>query len=337
MLKYFRSSLIVTILSLFIAFYIGGLEAFFITLMLAVLEVSLSFDNAIINAKEIEKMNQIWRKRFLTRWMIIAVFGMRIIFPVLIVSIVWDVSFFDAISIAINDAEKYQSLIESSHIVLSAFWWTFLFMVFISFFIDETKDIHRISFFEERLARRWKLESIEVVIVLLILLWITQLPQFPSADISSFLSAGTLGLITFLLISSLSAFLQDWGNKSLKLFSWWFWTFLYLEILDASFSFDGVIGAFALSKNILVIALGLGIWAMFVRSLTLMLVEKKTLSEFRYLEHGAFWAIGALALIMFASSMFHIPEIFTWIISWVLIVAAIIHSKMRKTNLSIKK
>src|SRR3546814_12774845 len=78
--------------------------------------------------------------------------------------------------------------------------------------------------------------------------------------------------------------------------------FLYLNILDASFSFDGVIGAFALSNNMIVIALGLSVGAMFVRSMTIHLVQKGTLSQYRYLEHGAFWAIIALGGIMLVSA-----------------------------------
>ena len=79
--------------------------------------------------------------------------------------------------------------------------------------------------------------------------------------------------------------------------------FLYLELIDASFSLDGVLGAFALSQDILIITIGLSIGAMFVRSLTIMLVEKKTLDQYIYLEHGAHWAIGALAIIMFISTI----------------------------------
>ncbi|MGB3278185.1 MAG: DUF475 domain-containing protein, partial [Pseudorhodobacter sp.] len=87
--------------------------------------------------------------------------------------------------------------------------------------------------------------------------------------------------------------------------------FLYLEVLDASFSFDGVIGAFALTQNLFLIAIGLGIGAMYVRSMTIMLVERQTLAAFRYLEHGAFWSIMILAIIMFIQTVMHIPEVIT--------------------------
>ena len=98
-----------------------------------------------------------------------------------------------------------------------------------------------------------------------------------------------------------------------------FGAFLYLEVLDASFSFDGVIGAFALTNNLIIIAIGLGIGAMFVRSMTVYLVRKGTMSEYRYLEHGAFYAIVALAVIMYINTFSHIPEVITGLIGAVLI------------------
>jgi uncharacterized protein len=313
---------------------IGWWSGLFITVMLAVLEVSLSFDNAIINAKELTKMSPVWKKRFLTRGMIIAVFGMRIIFPLVIVSIVGHVGLFEAGRIALQDPEQYKHLIESSHITLAAFGWVFLLMVFLSFFLNEAKDIHWVAAIEKQLARVGKLESIEVIIALLVLRGTTHLAGFPHEETGVFFSAGIMGLITYLLVSGFSSLMQaqEKSGTGSKLFAGGFGTFMYLEILDASFSFDGVIGAFALTKNIIIIALGLGIGAMFVRSLTLMLVEKQTLSHYKYLEHGAFWAIGVLALIMLASSSYHIPEVFTGLVSGVLIAGALGHSMWVKRN-----
>ena len=95
--------------------------------------------------------------------------------------------------------------------------------------------------------------------------------------------------------------------------------FIYLEVLDASFSFDGVIGAFALTTNLFIIAIGLGIGAFYVRALTIMLVERKTLGQYRYLEHGAFYAILVLAVIMYVQTLVHIPEVITGLIGAALI------------------
>lgn len=103
--------------------------------------------------------------------------------------------------------------------------------------------------------------------------------------------------------------------------------FLYLEVLDASFSFDGVIGAFAITNDVIIIMLGLAVGAMFVRSMTIFLVEKGTLDEFVYLEHGAHYAIGALAIIMLLATMhIEVPEIITGLIGIAFIVWAVINS-----------
>ena len=102
-------------------------------------------------------------------------------------------------------------------------------------------------------------------------------------------------------------------------------------MLDASFSFDGVIGAFALTTNILLIAIGLGIGAMYVPSMTIMLVERGTLAEFRYLEHGAFYSIFALSVVMFLQSLVHVHELITGGVGMTLIglafFASIRHNK----------
>ena len=110
--------------------------------------------------------------------------------------------------------------------------------------------------------------------------------------------------------------------------------FLYLEVLDASFSFDGVIGAFAITRDVVIIMLGLAIGAMFVRSLTVYLVRKGTLDEFVFLEHGAHYAIGALALIMLAGIVYHVSEVVTGLIGVGFIVLALISSIKYKRRLA---
>jgi len=109
-----------------------------------------------------------------------------------------------------------------------------------------------------------------------------------------------------------------------------FFLFLYLEVLDASFSFDGVVGAFAITADPIIIALGLGfIGAMFVRSITVFLVRKGTLAEYVYLEHGAHWAIGALAVILLVSIGVHVDEIITGLVGVAFIGAAFASSIVR--------
>ena len=113
-----------------------------------------------------------------------------------------------------------------------------------------------------------------------------------------------------------------------------FFLFLYLEVLDASFSFDGVIGAFAITQDIFIIAVGLGVGAMYIRSLTVYLVRKGTLSEYVYLEHGAHWAIGALAAILLVSIKYEVPEVVTGLIGVGFIGAAFCSSLIRNRGLT---
>ena len=84
--------------------------------------------------------------------------------------------------------------------------------------------------------------------------------------------------------------------------------FIYLELLDASCSLDGTVGAFAISQNLIIITVGLSVGAFILRSLTLYFVESGKLKELPYLEHGAHWGIGGLGLMMLLELFVHVPE-----------------------------
>lgn len=325
-LSYFRSSFIITILGLIIAYAIGhlttgtvaaGLSAVFICAVLMVLEVSLSFDNAVVNAAVLKDMTDLWRHRFLTWGILIAVFGMRLVFPLAIVGIVAHLNPFDAIVLAATNPSEYARLMQSAHVPVAAFGGAFLLMVALKHFFHEDHEVFWLTWFEKPLSKLGKLEASELAVALLII-WLIS-TQLQPADTLTFLVSGIFGLITFIVVDGISgvlaggdpaakdAIVKDAHRASAGMF-------LYLEVLDASFSFDGVVGAFAITNNLFIIMIGLGIGAMFVRSLTILLVEKGTLAQFRYLEHGAFWAIGALAAIMFLNTFHHIPEVITGLI-----------------------
>ncbi|SHO80751.1 Integral membrane protein [hydrothermal vent metagenome] len=299
-MKHFYTSIVITIIGLIIAFYLGGLYGVYITALLAVLEVSLSFDNAVVNAKVLETMEPKWQKRFITFGIPIAVFGMRFIFPILIVSIASSMGFMEAFNLALNEPEKYHHTLESTKELIYAFGGSFLLMVFLDFFFDEDREEKWIKVIEEHkiTSAIGDVNNIELMFALVIGLLLINETQNASIAMAYF-----GGVFLHSLIASLDELLSTDGVRSGIM------GFLYLEILDASFSFDGVIGAFALSSDIFIIMMGLGIGAMFVRSLTLYFVEMKTLSEFRYLEHGAHYAILALALVMFIKMFFEVSEI----------------------------
>ena len=287
----------------------GTLTIFFIVAVLAVLEISLSFDNAIVNANKLKDMTPEWQHRFLTWGILIAVFGMRIIFPLLIVVVAAHVGPIDAMIMAAARPEEYARIMHEAHLPIAAFGGTFLMMVALGYFVNEEKEVHWFQWLEARAARYASVKGIEIAIVLSVALLFSRLLEGAERDV--FVYAAIYGLLTFLLVEVLGGFLDRTQEATDIAVKGGLGAFLYLEVLDASFSFDGVIGAFALSQNLFVIAIGLGIGAMYVRSMTIMLVERGTLAEYRYLEHGAFYAILILSVIMYVQTLFHIPEVIT--------------------------
>lgn len=308
MLKYYRGSIVFLLVSLIAGWLLGGWAAAWIVVVLAALETSLSFDNAVVNAKVLLGMDPVWRKRFLVWGMLIAVFVMRLIFPLLIVGVVAHLGPVEVLRLAIYDEHRYAAVLTGAHAQIAAFGGAFLMLVFFKFFIDEEKDTHWFGPVERQLTRLGKLNAVEIGITLIAIMLAAS--SLPADKQLGFVIAGLWGIIVFVLADGVGDLLggEEGADQMVKQ---GFAGFMYLEILDASFSFDGVIGAFALSHNLFVIALGLGVGAMFVRSFTLMLVDLGTLTSYRYLEHGAFWAIGALAAIMFASVSVEVPEALT--------------------------
>ena len=302
----------------------GTLEVVWIVTVLSVLEISLSFDNAVVNAAVLKDMDEVWQRRFLTWGMIIAVFGMRIAFPLAIVAIAAGLGPVDAIKLSLNDPVRYEQVVSSAHVGIAGFGGAFLALVGMRFFFDEEKDVHWIRWVEQKLSAVSTIRAVEIAVLILALYGISLMLDEREALV--FVTAGMLGMVTFIAVEAVGTLLElreAAQAASGAVLRSGLGGFLYLNVLDASFSFDGVIGAFALSNNMVIIALGLSIGAMFVRSLTIMLVRRGTLDEYRYLEHGAFWAIVALAAIMLLSVRFVISETFTGIIGAVLIAASL--------------
>jgi hypothetical protein len=302
--KYFSGSFLFTIFALVIAigigqYYGGNAMAFtyFVScIMLAILEVSVSLDNAVVNATILKDMDNLWRHRFLTWGMAIAVFGMRLVFPLAIVSIAGGVNPIDAVKIALLEPKRYEEILTSVHLQVMAFGGTFLFMVFSSHFIDHEKEEHWIPFVGHFLAKIGKHSTAKLFIPVVSVLVFSRFVHDPQ----TFLTSCVWGLVVYLMVDGLGD-LFDVEDAAVTVARAGIASFLYLEVLDASFSFDGVIAAFAITNNFLIIMLGLSIGAMFVRSLTILLVETGTLDTLRYLEDGAFWGIGWLVATMFMS------------------------------------
>lgn len=347
LLKTFGWSFAITAIGLVAAWFYGGWEAFGVVAILSVLEISLSFDNAVINAGILKKMSAFWQKIFLTVGVLIAVFGMRLVFPVVIVAITAKLGPIEAIDLSFNDPDRYKELVTDAHPAIAAFGGMFLLMIFLDF-IFEDRDIQWLRWIERPLAKLGKVDMLSVCIALIVLLisaltFATQAHQHGGGHADkaeTVMLAGIAGLITYLIVGGLSGFFEnkleeeeereheaeEEARRSGKKISAIalsgkaaFFMFLYLEVLDASFSFDGVIGAFAITNEIVLMALGLGIGAMYVRSLTVYLVRQGTLDDYVYLEHGAHYAIGALAVILLVTIQYEIHELITGSVGIILI------------------
>ncbi|GAA1096626.1 membrane protein [Tsukamurella sp. TY48] len=354
-LRTFGLSIVVTIAALIVAYLYGGPQALFLTAILGVLEISLSFDNAVINATVLRRMSDFWQKMFLTVGILIAVVGMRLLFPLAIVWITAGLDPVHAMRLALNPptdgSPTYESLVTAAHPQIAAFGGIFLLMLFLDFVLSE-KDVTWLSWIEKPLEKIGRLDQLSVVIACGALLYTAMYIAHPGEE-TTVLVAGLLGLITYLVVNGLGELFHideeaeiadldaqskpnsgpsDLAKATGKA---GFFLFLYLEVLDASFSFDGVIGAFAITADPIIIALGLGlIGAMFVRSITVYLVRQGTLSQYVYLEHGAHWAIGALAVILLYSIGTPVPEVVTGLIGLVLIIAAMISSVIRNRRIA---
>ncbi|MDI2129214.1 DUF475 domain-containing protein [Yinghuangia seranimata] len=338
LLRTFGWSLAVTAIGLAAAAYFWGAEGFGVVLILSILEISLSFDNAVVNATILKKMNAFWQKIFLTVGVLIAVFGMRLVFPLAIVSLTAALSPMDVIDLAFHenktiDGMTYAQYLDDAHPAIAAFGGIFLLMIFLDFMFDGDREHHWIRPIEKFTARIGSFDVLSTLLALVSLVVVAQ-TLAPAHKEGTVMVAGVLGLIAYLGVGGLSDYFEEHGDfdeddeeaaesagsgnggKAAVLASGKaaFFMFLYLEVLDASFSFDGVVGAFAITQDLLWITLGLGIGAMYIRSLTVYLVRQGTLDDYVYLEHGAHYAIGALAGILLVSIKWEVPEVVTGLV-----------------------
>ncbi|MDR2905047.1 MAG: DUF475 domain-containing protein [Helicobacteraceae bacterium] len=321
MLKNFWGSSLSLAIAIAISFWFWGFNGVYIVAFLALLEVSLSFDNAVVNAKVLAKMEPIWRRRFIVWGIPIAVFGVRFVLPVLLVAAVSEMTIAQTFSFAFSDPARYAAELENGQNLIHAFGGAFLLMVAMDFYFDRNREVHWIKALENNLLTR-KIAAINSIsVIIAVIIGIVLLAQSDSASVGI---AYFGGVAIYEIINKVDELVSQ--NNSGATTRNGVAGFIYLETLDASFSLDGVVGAFALSTNIFMIMIGLGVGALFVRSLTLYFVAKGTLAEYRYLEHGAHYAIFALAAIMLIKIFFHISEFITGSIGAMFILLAFCHS-----------
>lgn len=294
--------------------------------ILVLLEVTFSFDNAVINSKILGQMSKFWQTLFLTVGIVFAVFIVRFVLPIFIVMLSSSHGFMSVIDLALNHPAEYSTTLHEAAPIINAFGGTFLLMLGISYFMDREKDIHWLGRFEKFLSKFGHYENFKVFFMLLVALLLFATAEPAHREI--ILLASIIGTVIHIGLELFGDYFgsKQSGTKQLVGMAA-FASFIYLNVLDMSFSLDGVIGAFAITNDVILIMAGLGAGALWVRSITVYLTRTGTLAKYRYLEHGAHWAILALGLVMLVK-LYHVepPEWFVGSIGLIFVATAVTSS-----------
>jgi hypothetical protein len=330
-LRIFWISALLTIALAVVVGIFDSLAAVWIFTILVLLEVTFSFDNAVVNSRILAKMSPLWQKLFLTVGIFIAVFVVRFALPIVIVMIAAGLDFMHVIRLAIEQPAQYGATLHEAAPLISAFGGAFLLMIGLNYFLDRNKDIHWLTPIERALSSVGDYKKTKMLVLLIIgaILYMTVEQDSRTAV----LVASVLGVLLHSGLELMGKIFEKNQKSSVTHQVGWaaFASFMYLEVLDASFSFDGVIGAFAITSSVLLIVAGLGAGALWVRSLTVYLMKAGTLNKYRYLEHGAHWAILALGVVMIMK-LYHIelPEWLTGSLGLIFILTAVASSILEK-------
>lgn len=323
MLRYFSFSGLITVAAVLAALLTLGTGAALATLVLIAIEIAFSFDNAVINAKVLERLPKVWQHVFLTLGMVVAILGMRLVFPILVVVVTAHLPWGQVIDEALHRPEIYSSHLSAAQPTIAAFGGGFLLTLAL-YFLSEERDVLWIYRVEKSLQKIGG----TVWLPPLAAGFIIGLVAHFAANPAGALRAGLVGVVGYAAIKLFVDGLGKLEPSGEKVYLGWaaLLAFAYLELLDASFSFDSVLGAFAITNKVLLIALGLGVGAVWVRSLTVFMVRRGTLKVYRYLEHGAHYAILVLAFALLGSLFMYVPDAVTGIVGLGFIAASFIAS-----------
>src|ERR1700712_2795579 len=208
--RIFAASGVVSLLTIIVAYFYGGWKAAGLTLILGILEITLSFDNAVVNAKVLERMSEKWQQIFLTVGIVIAVFGMRLIFPLLVVGITAHLNPAEAVRLAfekgpLSDPNSYGSLLQAAHPQIAAFGGMFLLLLFLDWTFEE-REITWLSWVEKPLAKIGKLDALSVIIAGITLYLFAKLTADKPGTV---LAAGVLGIISYLAVNGLGGLFEN--------------------------------------------------------------------------------------------------------------------------------
>lgn len=333
LLKQYRLILVISMAVWLAVWWFLGFSAFLVTVILTVLEITLSADNAVVNSRVLVKLSPLWQKLFLTIGIVIAVFVVRFALPIIMVALATALPVGSVLSLAINDPSAYGHKLHAVAPLIDGFGGIFLALVALFFFVDKHKTVHWLRLPERALARLGHIPFIRPILALIIVgIVFAVTPHDLQWRVGG---AMLLGVAVYALLQGMTVLLErvNEGKTATQYVGWAaFGLFMYLQVLDASFSLDGVVGAFAITDSIVIIMAGLGIGALWVRALTLHMVRHDTLLKYQYLESGAHWAIACLALIMFIKIVgIELPEVVVGGIG-LLSIAGSIYSSIRRQS-----
>ena len=311
-MKTYRFAIIYSIASILIAGILGFSETaelmglvtgILVACSLGVTETSMSMDNSIVNAPLVRDLTPFWKKNYLLFGMPVAVIGMRFCIPVVFVGLASGLGFYGALHLAFSDPTAYSEHLSNSKFLIVGFGSTFLALLGSDFFFDAEKETHWV-FLEKYFSKLGNIPGIKYMVSGVIALVGGFLV---STDIGMYVKyelAALIGIVSFIFIKAIGHFAEKLNRPGIGGLV----KFIQIEIIDASFSFDGVISAFAITSDIIQIAIGLGIGAVWVRTFTKMMSESKEFAELPYLGSGAFWNVTALIPLMIIGVRYDVPE-----------------------------
>jgi hypothetical protein len=282
-----------------------------IVLGLCLFETVTSIDNAIINAEVLATMGERARRWFLLWGILIAVFLVRGLLPWLIV---WatapDLGFLGAFTAMFQGDAEVAQAIESSKPILMAGGGTFLVFLFFHWLFQEDKHY---GLYGERFFRRQGVWFYAVVSVLLTAIVWFALQQDPNMAFGAVVGSTAFFITHGFKENAAQAerdLMQQGMSDVAKIF--------YLEVIDTTFSIDGVLGAFAFTMSVPLILLGNGLGAIMVRQLTIGNIER--VKRYAYLKNGAMYSVFFLGTIMLLEAFrFHVPHYVSPLITFVVV------------------
>lgn len=287
---------------------------------LIVFEVVNSLDNAIVNASVLKTMDILWRRRFLIIGILTSVFIVRFLLPFIIVWLsVPAITAPDIFLAFLGQSDVAAQAIDLQKPLILIFGGVFLlYLYFHWLFLEKKENLYLERFLKEKHGV-WFFAFAAISLVIIM--------YFARSNATMMLAAA-IGSATFFILYGLKETAEAnernmaAGARGLSDFS----KFAYLEVLDATFSFDGVIGAFAFTINLILILIGVGIGAVVVRELTIRGIEE--IAKYRYLKNGALTSIGFLGVFMLIESFkIELPAYLPIIVTFIFVGFAYLRSR----------